>query len=218
MIGAPSWLYYLLGVVMFAVAAYAVTLLATSAPVHQSAGRDVELSHLAMGIAMAGMFVPPWAFGPSWVWELIFAGLLVWFTVRAIQSIQHFGLHVPHTAIHSVMSFAMLLMFWYPAGSSSGGMSMSMAAGQARVDPGLAFLVAFVLFGSAIFTVASPNKGATHFGTHGAGSLTVAAADGREQVESSGAELLGVVRNPSLIDASHVVMCIAMGFMLILMI
>ncbi len=35
---------------------------------------------------MAGMFVADWAFGPSAIWELIFAALLVWFSVRSIQS------------------------------------------------------------------------------------------------------------------------------------
>jgi len=226
--GVPSWLYYLFGVLMFAVAAYCFVLLVTSGPARRTAGRDVEISHVAMGLAMAGMFVPAWAFGPSWLWVLVFMALLVWFVVKAVQSIQHFGLHVPHTAIHAVMSFAMLLMYWFPMGSSARALSMSMSASGHRMDPALALVVAFVLFGSAIFTVASPNKGATHYGTHDGihairrdGHPVAAGADGHGSGSSpvaTATEVDTVMGSPVLVDATHVVMCVAMGLMLILMI
>jgi Domain of unknown function (DUF5134) len=227
MVGVPNWLYYLFGVMMLAVAAYDFVLLATSGATQRQAGRDVEISHVAMGTAMAGMFVPAWAFGPNWLWELAFVGLLVWFVTRAFKSIELYGLHVPHTAIHAVMSFAMLLMYWFPMGSlSRRGMSMSMAAGNATMDPALAFVVGFVLFGSAIFTVASPNRGASHFGTHGGRGavepVQVAPADGhRTQSVTRTTQASGTLRaiaTPSLVDASHVVMCVGMGVMLIFMI
>jgi len=41
----PSWLYYLFGVAMLAVAAYCVVLLALSLMTNRPAGRDVEISH-----------------------------------------------------------------------------------------------------------------------------------------------------------------------------
>ncbi len=222
--GEPIGLYYLLGVLMLGLAAYGVVLLLTSFLDHRSAGRDVEASHVAMGISMAGMFVPAWSFGPSAFWELIFVVLLVWFVVKSIQSIQLWGLHVPHTAIHAVMSFAMLLMYWFPSGASPRTGSMSMTTGVARIDPGVAFVTAFVLFGSALFTVASPNRGATHFGTHlGPRSRQVAASrSGRSAVQNpDGADLAGLdatIGRPALLDASHVLMAVAMGLMLILMI
>ncbi len=172
-----------------------------------------------MGVAMSGMFVPAWSFGPDVAWELIFAAFLVWFVVRTVQSIQAWGLHVPHTAIHAVMSFAMLLMYWFPLGASTGAMAMSTSAASGRTDPGLAFLIAFVLFGSAIFTIASPNKGATHFGTHCGPRATVTASDGRVVVAAPATtRVAGIIGTPSLLDASHVVMSVGMGLMLILMI
>ncbi len=116
MVGNPVGLYYLLGVLMLVTAAYGLVLLLTSIFDRRSGGRDVEISHVAMGVSMAGMFVPAWASGPSVLWEVIFVALLAWFVVRSIQSVQVWGLHVPHTAIHAVMSFAMLLMYWFPAG------------------------------------------------------------------------------------------------------
>jgi len=219
MFGTPAGLYYLFGVLMLAVAAYCIVLLATSAVEHRAAGRDVEISHVAMGLAMAGMFVPKWAFGPNVLWELTFVVLLLWFIVRSVQSIHAWGLHVPHTAIHAVMSFAMLLMYWFPRGASSHAMTMTLSSGGARMDPGLAFLIAFVLLGSAVFTIASTHKGATYFGTHCTGRVPVPASDGRV-VETSPVTngVVSLVAAPGLLDASHVLMCVGMGFMLILMI
>lgn len=219
----PVGLYYLLGILTLAIAAHGVMLLLTSFFDRRSAGRDVEISHLTMGVSMAGMFVPGWAFGPSALWELIFIALLVWFVVRSVQSIQVWGLHVPHTAIHAVMSLAMLLMYWFPAGPTSraGSTSMSMAAGASRMDPGLAFVIAFVLFGSAIFTIASPNRGATYFGTH-CGPVRLRPSNGLEPgVDAALSDLRGLdtaIGRPALLDASHVLMAVAMGLMLILLI
>jgi hypothetical protein len=221
----PSWLYYLFGALMLAVAGYCFTLLILSLATNRPAGRDVELSHVFMGVAMAGMFVGQWAFGRSAVWEIIFGALLVWFLVESIQSVRRYGVHLPHALIHAVMNFAMLLMYWFPVGSSaSGSTSMSMSAGSGpRLDSGLAFLLAFALLGSAVFTLASPNKGTTHFGSHApawaiagvAGSEATGEVPGRESSLALAVE--DVVALPWLVDLSHVVMCIAMGFMLILM-
>jgi len=218
MVGAPAGLYYLFGLAMLLVSAYGVALLAASALERRVGGRDVELSHAVMGVAMAGMFIPGWSFGPSVMWQLIFAAFLVWFVIRSVQSILAWGLHAPHTAIHAVMSFAMLLMYWFPRGASAHAMSMALARSGAHIDPGPAFLIAFILFGSAVFTVASPNRGATHYGTHCGASGPVRASD-TWSAETAAVPLgvAGFIGAPSLLDASHIVMCVGMGLMLILM-
>lgn len=219
--GTPSWLYYLFGTVMLAVAAYCAALLFYSVTGRHQSGRDVDVAHILMGVSMAGMFVPKWAFGPSAVWELLFAGLFVWFVVRSIQSVQRFGLHKPHEAIHAAMSFAMLLMYLYPMGSTPGAsMSMSATSGGAKLDPGIGFVLAFMFFASAVFTLAAPVKGVSHHGGH------ALAYDGGGP-EGSGRSVVlktqdvgtleAIVTKPWLEDVSHVVMCFAMGFMLILM-
>lgn len=89
-----------------------------------------------MGVAMAGMFVPAWAFGPTALWELIFTVCMVRFLVRSVQSVQRFGLHLPHFVIHPAMSLAMLLMYAVPAVGAR--LSMAMAGPSGRLDPGLA--------------------------------------------------------------------------------
>ncbi len=216
----PSGLYYLFGVLMLAVAAYCTLLLVLSIVTSRPSGRDVEISHIFMGVAMAGMFVGQWAFGRSGVWELIFGVLMVWFIVESIQSVRRYGPHLPHALIHAVMSFAMLLMYWFPMASSASGMSM--ASSGPKLDPGLAFLLAFVLFASAVFTLASPNKGASHFGSH-APAYVMAAANGSSVSgtakvgESSALRIEDAVTTGWLVDLSHVIMCLGMGFMLLLM-
>jgi uncharacterized protein DUF5134 len=218
MMGPPAGLYYFFGLVMLAIAAYCLVLVANSFAVHRTVGRDVEIAHVFMGLAMAGMFVPRWAFGPNGLWEVVFGALLAWFIVLSVQSVQRYGLHVPHTVIHALMSLAMLLMYWFPRAAMAGTMSVSMAAHGHRIDPGVAFLLAFILLGSAIFTVASPNRGASHFGTHGPGHVKIrvnATADGSE----TGVVLKDAhgIASPWAADATHVVMCVAMGLMLLLM-
>ena len=135
----PAWLYYLFAVAMLSVAAYGFVLLAVSIAIRRSGGWDVDIAHLFMGVSMAGMFITDWAFGPTAIWELIFAVLLVWFLVQSIQSVIAFGIHLTHYLIHAAMSFAMLLMYVFPAGAGSRAMSMSMASSSsARIDPGSA--------------------------------------------------------------------------------
>jgi hypothetical protein len=226
--GTPAWLYYLFGLLMLAVAVHGLALLIVSVPTRQFVGRDVDIAHIFMGVSMAGMFVGRWAFGPRAIWELIFAVLLIWFVTRTLQSVQRWGVHLPHEAVHATMSLTMLFMYWYPVGASGSGasMSMSMSASPttAKLDPGLGFLLAVLFFVSAVFTLASPVKGASHHGTH-----VPVYAISNVAASSGSAPGLGVVGKPPvgpvetlitapwLEDASHVLMCIGMGFMLILM-
>ena len=135
----PAWLYYLFALTMLAVAAYGLVLLAVSVALRRNAGWDVDIAHVFMGVSMAGMFVARWAFGPRPIWELIFTVLLVWFLVQSIQSDIAFGMHLTHYLIHAAMSFAMLLMYVFPAGASSGAMSMTSpshaSADRSRAQP-----------------------------------------------------------------------------------
>jgi Domain of unknown function (DUF5134) len=225
--GNPSWLYYLFAVGMLAVAAYGACLFAVSLKLNDPAGRDVDVAHLFMGVAMAGMFVAHWSFWPNGFWELVFFVLMIWFIFRSVLSIQRFGLHVPHQGIHAAMSFSMLMMYWFPAGASSGAMSMEMSSSSHGIlDPGIGLLLAFLFFGSAIFTLASPIKGASHHGSHALArtrALATAGASGEEVGEGpqgfrhASAGPLASITSPRLEDLSHVVMVIGMGFMLILM-
>jgi hypothetical protein len=224
--GTPSWLYYLSAVAMLTVAAYSVGLFGLSLKTSDPVGRDIDVAHISMGIAMAGMFVPHWAFWPASFWEAVFFALMVWFVVRSAQSVQQFGVHVPHEGIHALMSLAMLLMYLYPMGATGAAMSMSGSSPSSHgiLDPGISLLLAVTFFGSAIFTLGSPHKGSSHHGTHrrhrpayatvGASAWTAHPLGESKTVTRHG---LGVLTAPALEDLSHVVMCVGMGFMLFLM-
>jgi hypothetical protein len=214
----PAWLYYLFALLMLAVAAYSLVLLVVSVAIRRTTGWDVDIAHIFMGVSMAGMFVADWAFGPSATWELIFTALLVWFLVQSVQSVIAFGIHLTHYLVHAAMSFAMLLMYVFPASASSGAMSMTMASSShARIDPGLSLLLAFVFFTSAIFTLASPIKGVSHHGRHSLAYAT-SGSNGPPAPAPAARGGVGLITAPWLEDASHVVMAVSMGFMLILMI
>ena len=224
--GTPPWLYYLFALAMLGVAAYSVGLLGLSLKTSDPVGRDIDVAHVAMGIAMAGMFVTYWAFWPAWFWETAFFALTVWFVVRSVQSVQQYGVHVPHEGIHAVMSLSMILMYLYPVGATGAAMSMtgSSPSSHGILDPGLGLLLAVTFFGSAIFTLGSSHKGSSHHGTHRrhlAAYATVGAPapTGQAPVDSTTAARrgFGILATPVLEDLSHVVMCIGMGFMLILM-
>lgn len=213
----PQWLYYLFATLMLVVAAYSLVLLVVTGAVHRPAGWDVDVAHVLMGVAMAGMFIGGWAFGSRQTWEVIFAALLVWFLVCSAVSMQRYGVHLSHYLIHAVMSLAMVLMYRFlpsvhePRSESMVGMTMSTGPG---LDPGLSFLLAVVILTSAIFTLASADKGASHHGRY----PPVFAVSGAQR--GGGPEALGLERvmtTPWLEDASHVAMCVGMGFLLILM-
>ena len=53
----PSWLYYLFAVAILTVAVYSVVLLVMSFATRRSAGWDVDIAHILMGVSMAGMFI-----------------------------------------------------------------------------------------------------------------------------------------------------------------
>ena len=123
------------------------------------------------------------------------------------------------------MNFAMLLMYWFPSGATSvsRAMSMSASSGGPRLDPGLGLVVAFTLLSSAVFTLASPYKGASHFGSH-APAWAIASAAGEEAAggdtpdgASPALRAERVVATPWVVDLSHVVMCVGMAFMLLLL-
>ena len=143
MTATPVGLYYFFAVAMLAVAAYGLVSSLWPSQLAGTAGWDVDIAHVFMGVSMAGMFVAGWAFGPRSIWELIFTALLVWFIVQSLQSEIAFGIHLTHYLIHAAMSFAMILMYVFPAGASSGAMSMA-SPSDARIDPGLSLLLAFV--------------------------------------------------------------------------
>ena len=186
---------------------------------------------------MAGMLVSDLNPIPSGVWEVAFSVLAAWFVWRCYQfvkdanAIDGYELHLHRLSrrlIHLTMSLAMLYMFLAatPATVGSGGsMAMGAATGATTNFVLLPLIFIVSLFASAIWEFdrlgrLSPSRlpqsqSMPAFASLGAGSPTTA-EDARatdRAVRPEQAQWLA----PRLEGVSHIIMCVTMGYMLVLM-
>ena len=135
----PSWLTHILAALMLVVAAYCAGRIAFARLRQRPTEYDIDVVHLVMGVAMAGMLVPSLnIFSSNRVWEVFFAFAAAWFAVRIVLVLR--GRHASRTAIdhcgpHLIAALAMLYMYFAPAvaaSGTSGGM-----AGMAGVPAGV---------------------------------------------------------------------------------
>ena len=233
----PGWLNDIFAAVMVAVAVYSAGRLVAARMWSRLTHQDVDVAHILMGTAMAGMLVSDLNPLPAGVWEIVFSVLAAWFIWRCYQFVKDpstgldYDQHVHRLSrrlIHLVMSLAMLYMYLaaVPAAVGSGGsMAMGAATGATTnfVLLPLVFIVA--LFASAIWELDrighwSGSRPAQEQATPvlapvGGGSVTApstpAATD--EGQGTSTARWLA----PRLEGACHIAMCVTMGYMLVLM-
>ena len=131
----PAWILDIFAAVMLLVAAVSAGQLAVARAWTRAGARDADIavSHLLMGIAMAGMLVASLSTLPNVAWEAVFAAMTAWFAWCLWRESRGHGagaLVRGHHAPHLVHSAAMLYMFAALAGPSSGGGSgMSGMAG-----------------------------------------------------------------------------------------
>jgi hypothetical protein len=234
---SPSWLDGIFAAAMVAVAVYSAGRLLMAHRWARPTHRDVDVAHILMGTAMAGMLVSALNPIPSGAWEFVFSVLAAWFIWRCYQFVRDpntgvgYDQHVHRLSrrlIHLVMALAMLYMFLaaVPAAIGSGGsMAMGTATGTTAnfVLLPLAFVVA--LFASAIWEVdrigrLSPSDAAKEqvaqvFAPIGAASPTPSedSMGTDESIHRGSPAWLA----PRLEAGAHIVMCVTMGYMLILM-
>jgi Domain of unknown function (DUF5134) len=180
----PSWILDIFAAIMLLVAAVSAARLAAARP--WSGGRraalaDIDLAHLLMAIAMAGMLVASLQTLPNGAWEAVFAVMTAWFAYRVLRDAQVSGVRAlagGHCAPHLIHAGAMLYMFLAvaaPTTHGSGGMS-GMGGGMSGMGtlelPFLAFLFALALVGYSIWDLDQLSGP----GTSGHYSLAVARA------------------------------------------
>jgi hypothetical protein len=159
----PAWILDILAALMLVVAAVSAARLGLARPWQKGAvTTDTDVSHLLMGIAMAGMLASSLTTLPNGVWEVIFALLTVWFGQRVVRDARRNGTRAlagGHCAPHLAHSAAMLYMFLALAGPASGGSGMGgsgMGGGSAIQTlryPTLAFVFALILVGYTIWDI-----------------------------------------------------------------
>lgn len=156
----PAWILDILAALMLVVAAVSAGRLVAARPWQQgSVVTDTDVSHLLMGIAMAGTLASSLSTLPNGAWDVIFALLTAWFAVRVVLDARANGVRAlagGHCAPHLVHSAAMLYMFAALAAPAAGGAGMSGmgssgAAMQTLRYPTLAFVFALILIGYTIW-------------------------------------------------------------------
>jgi Domain of unknown function (DUF5134) len=204
----PVWILDFLAAVMLLVAAYCAARVVTVRRLHRTLHYDVNTAHVAMGAAMAGMLRPDLNLLANGLWEAIFSGFAVWFTWRSVSFLAQHGIRgrsddhvhgISHYLTHLVMSCAMLYMYFagVPAVSSPAGMAMGPAPGTAD------FVVLPLLFVAVLVISAVWHLDA----------LSRFALVGARAADSPDGQWLA----PRLEMGCHIAMCVAMGFMLVLL-
>ena len=167
-ITGPGWLGSLFAVVMLGTAAYCAGRLAVAWRSRRPTGYAVDLTHVLMGTAMAGMLVPGLGFAPAGLWQATFAATGCWFAAQAVRGLTRGGRRpaqgwpgaAGHTAtghtstgpfVHLLACGAMLVMLAAPA--SGAGPAARAAGGTAAAGgplPVLAILCAVGLLASVV--------------------------------------------------------------------
>jgi hypothetical protein len=156
----PAWILDVFAAIMLVVAAVSAARLAVARPWQRGAViTDTDISHLLMGIAMAGMLAPGLTTLPNGAWAAVFGVLTVWFGYRVVRDYRASGtraLAVGHCAPHLAHSAAMIYMFLAitaPAAADGPGMAgMGGMNGMSTLSvPTLAFLFALILAGYTIW-------------------------------------------------------------------
>jgi hypothetical protein len=158
----PAWILDILATLMLVVAAVSAARLGLATPWRPGAVvTDTDVSHLFMGIAMAGMLASSLTTLPNAAWEAIFAVFTMWFGFRVVRDARSNGargaagpLAGGHCAPHLVHSAAMLYMFLALAAPAAGGSGMAGMGGgstQTLKYPTLAFVFALILIGYTIW-------------------------------------------------------------------
>jgi hypothetical protein len=156
----PAWILDIFAAIMLVVAAVSAARLLEVRPWQRGAViTDTDISHLLMGIAMAGMLAPGLTTLPDDAWAVVFGVLAVWFGYRVVRDYQASGtraLAVGHCAPHLVHSAAMLYMFLaITTPAMSGGSGMAGMAGMGGMGalhvPTLGFVFALILIGYTIW-------------------------------------------------------------------
>jgi hypothetical protein len=155
-VSVPAWLLDTFAAVVLLVAAVSAARLAIAwrAGHRSDPDADIDVSHLLMGLAMAGTLTASLGTLPPGAWEVIFGALTLWFAYRFAREYRGRGLRAlvsEHHAPHLLHSAAMLYMFLAlrtvaPGHSTSSAMAgMSATGGQSLRLPTLALVFAFLL-------------------------------------------------------------------------
>jgi cytochrome b561 len=153
----PPWLADALAGIMILTAAYCVSRLVISLRQHRPTQHLVDVVHVLMGVAMAGVLVPRLRVFWTGGWEIVFGAAAVcfaWQAAREFRSQAPGGRrshHLQHVLACAAMLY-MLLAATSAAKAAAGGSAMNGLAGGAAHAPTLALVLAVALLGYVVWT------------------------------------------------------------------
>jgi hypothetical protein len=154
----PAWILDIFAALMLVVAAVSVARLVAARPWQRGAViTDTDISHLLMGLAMAGMLAASLTTLSNTAWAVVFGVLTAWFAYRVVRDIRASGVRAlagGHCAPHLVHSGAMLYMFLALTAAATGGTGMGGmggSSGSTLTYPTLAFAFALILIGYTVY-------------------------------------------------------------------
>jgi hypothetical protein len=220
----PVGVAYLFAAVVLAVVLYSVGRLFVARYLRRHNHDDVSIAHVLMGIAMIGMLIPRWNVISSGVGEVLFAAVAIYFAVVAARVR---GGRTPwggddrfhptyHPLVHLLMACAMLYMYWLgmpitgPLGSTTAMGTFSTRAG----GPALTFLLIVLLVVAAVWLVDS----ITSYAPSRRLVLTGVGAGGEQEEVAPSADSSRPWLAPRSEISCHAAMCIAMAYLLVLMV
>jgi len=245
-VAGPGWLNNSFAAVMAVVAVYSAGRLAAARAWSRPTHVDIDISHVLMGTAMAGMLAGIYPV-PTGAWEVVFSVLAAYFVFRCYRFIGEHGVegededhvhHLSHYLTHLVMAGSMLYMYSAavpgPDGSIRAGMAMGAATGTTADFALLPMGFLLVLFASGVWELDgiqrfSPGRrpGAEAELVLASARLPSPMAEPDGSIDGPGTEARAPGRAmdrsgsrwlaPRLEAGCHIAMCITMGFMLILM-
>jgi hypothetical protein len=231
----PGWILDIFAAIMLVVAAVSAARLVAARPWQPGAIiTDTDISHLLMGIAMAGMLASSLTTLPNSAWAAVFGVLTAWFGYRVVRDYRASGaraLAVGHCAPHLVHSAAMLYMFLAITGSVAGGGAgmgdMSGMAGMSGMTgtstlsyPTLAFPFALILIGYTIWDLdllSSLRRGLAVAVAGPAAPALVGAPAGTVGAET-GVTAMSVLNSAGTVVGCRIAMGVTMALILFLMI
>lgn len=156
----PTWLTDLLAALMLVVAAYCAGRPLYARLRHRPTEHDVDVLHVLMGVAMAGMLVSGLSFLNNRIWETLFVIGALWFAARAVLALRSADAGraaAGHSVAYVLACGAMLYMYLAPisAASSTGSEGMAgMAADSASARyPLLGLVLTVAMVGYAVLIV-----------------------------------------------------------------
>ena len=227
----PAWIREIFAVVMLLVAEVSAGQLVIARAWTRRGGTDADIavSHLLMGIAMAGILVPGLSTLPNAAWEGVFAVVTPWFAWCLWRESRGRGAAAVasgHYAPHLVYSAAMLYMFAALAGPSAegSGMSMSGPGGMSGMAggpsggmptlhaPTLALIFALLLIAFTVHDLDRPAGVDGYFHVVGCRNVPAGSA-----LAVAAAVPVVLLLSPAVVKGCQVAIGVTMAFVLIVM-